>query len=307
MTLKNKTLSSNAAQRFLASVRETLGFDRVIEMKLWILLVAMTLLFSWAGFHFFGRYGLLVGFFTAVGLDALIYFYDELRVEPRFPATQFEGRDPWGVLRLIREQARKLGFSKAPPVFEVASETPFLFSTGLTSRRFRLYISTGALKRFNEEELRSLVSYELLRFKSGLTRTSTAVCAIADLWLLLANSIDAVFLLRVFLRRTPRRWRIGPLTWLSLPLVSLLLRLVIHRSTILEIDRQVAELTKDRTYSEALVKLDSYNKTLPLDVSAAEAAHFTVSPLAKYSWSQWASVQPPVASRVRALIGQYPI
>src|SRR6476469_2659052 len=143
-----------------------------------------------------------------------------------------------------------------------------------------------------------------MRFQLGQTRTTTAIVAFADLWLILVGALDAAFMLRfVFKKRPLKKWNQGPFTLISFPFVALFLRLVIRRSKAFRADRRAAETFGDeKVLAQALLKLDAYSKTLPLDVNLAEAALFLVNPLASYSWSRWASVQPPIEERVKNLV-----
>ena len=164
------------------------------------------------------------------------------------------------------------------------------------------------LKRFSREEIRSLFALELIRSASGQTRLATSVAALANAWLTAMGVLDLIFLVRVLFPSSYRRWCPGLFTMISLPFITLLLRLVIRRRTHFEIDRRAAaELGDSTQLAQALSKLDAYNRTLPMDVNFAEAALFSVFPLAKYRWSRWASVQPEMPTRLHRLIGEYPL
>jgi heat shock protein HtpX len=271
------------------------------------MLAAMAFVLTWGGYEIWDRYGLLVGFFTSLALISFIFYYDDWKMAARFPANELEGRDAYGVLRLTRESARRLSMPM-PRVLEVPSATPFVFSVGLTRSRLKIFLSTSAIQKLTPDELRALLTFELVRFRTGLTRTTTAAAAFTEIWLTITGTLDAAFLLRLVFRRKLYRYCPGPFTWLSLPFVGLFLRLVIRGGRLRYADRRTGEITGNpRALAEALIKLDAYNKTLPLDLTLSEASHFAVNPLARFEWSRWTTIHPSIRSRVRALTGQFPL
>lgn len=266
---------------------------------------AVTLLFSWAGFHFGDRYGLLVGFFTAAALITLVLLYVERRLAHLFPRTELEGTDPDGVLRIVHEECRSRTM-RAPPVFIVDLETPTAFSAGLFTKNAKLYLSRGLIARLTSDELRLVIAYELERIKTEQTQSMTALASLASFVATIANAIDAVLLIPFGAHRRELRPR-GPITLLTSPLVAALLRMGFPRSSIIETDQAIGTKTSPETWARLLWKLDAYNKTLPLDVNLAEASLFTVNPLSRFTWLHFTSAQPEIETRVRELTGRYPL
>jgi len=251
----------------------------------------------------------LIGFFVALGLNALVFFYDEWRLLSLFPSTEIEGRDPWGLVALNRSLAKKHGLP-TPSLYEVASETPFIFSAGLIPARLKIFVSTSLVRRLNADELTALFTHELLRSHVGLTQLTTAAVSVADMWLIVARFIDALLTARFIWARRSKQARLcfGPITTVSFPFVVIFLRLIIRRKRYLFVDRMAAsQIGQEKLLVSALVKLDSYGKNLPLDVNIAEAALFSVNPLSLYKWSRWAAVQPSLESRTIALTGHFPL
>jgi heat shock protein HtpX len=319
-----------------------LGLEAVRRNRLWLSLMTLSLTIAVSGYHLNGRMGLLIGFFIAVGLNLLVAFYDEWRLMALFPASELEGQDPWSILKLTREVSRQIQTqlltqsqtqsqqqtaadertrATLPSVWLVKSPTPFIFSAGLLPSRLKVFISSGLISRLSEAEIRALLTHELLKSKTGLTQITTAAAAIADVWMLAASWADYLITCRfifALLRQKSdqkrdqtndlKRVYFGPFTWILFPLLAGFLRLVIHRKTILKIDRMTAsDFGQLDAFVSALVKLDSYGKNLPLNVNLVEAALFSVDPLASYSWSNWASVQPSIESRTVALTGHFPL
>jgi heat shock protein HtpX len=279
------------------------------QVKLWLALVILSLCFMVSGYQLYDRNGLVVGFFVALGMNALVFFYDEWRLLGLFPSTEIEGHDPWGLVALNRSLARQNGLPM-PRLHEVHSETPFIFSAGLVPARLKIFISSSLVIRLNPDELKALFTHELLRSQTGLTQLATAAVSIADMWLIVAGLVDALLTLRFIWHRRSKRTRVifGPLTAMSFPFVAIFLRVIIRRKSYLSVDRMaVSQTGQEKSLLNALVKLDAYGKNLPLDVNLAEAALFSVNPLSFYKWSRWIAVQPTLESRARSLTGHFPI
>lgn len=301
------SVASVAAASLWSRTRKAL--ERVNHAKLWLTLAFVSLTFMIGGYHFKDRNGLVIGFFVALAMNALVFFYDEWRLLDIFPATEIEGRDPWGLLALTRCLARASG-APQPSLYEIPSETPFLFSAGLIPTRLKIFVSSSLVKRLTADELQAVITHELLRSQTGITQLATAAAAIADLWLMAARTVDAVLTMRFLWARRRRKSRVfcGPLSCLSFPVVALFLRLVIRRKNYLSVDRMAAsQIGKESALVTAFMKLDAYGKNLPLDVNLAEAALFTVNPLSLYRWSRWTSVQPSLEIRATALTGHFPL
>ena len=304
MTSKNNSFSTSRSFSLSNSIVSPIR-NFVFRYRVILSMVIVTLVFSWLGFHFGDRYGLLVGFFSAAGLISLILLYVERRLANIFPRNELEGVDPYGILRTVRDEANARGL-RTPPVFIVDLETPTAFSAGLFTRDAKLYLSRGLVHRLSSEETRLVIAYELERMKREQTQSITALASLASLFATVANAVDSLLLLPFGPRRQELR-PYGPMTLFTSPLVAAFLRFGFSRSAIIEADHAVGTSKSPEEWARLLWKLDAYNKTLPLDVNLAEASLFTVNPLSRLGWLRFTSAQPEIETRVRELTGRYPL
>lgn len=312
---KSDTQSPEGARELARILHERLEvgptLHRLRQIQVWLALGLASLALMWGGMKLGGRFGLLVGFLLALSFNALIFFYDQWRLNTQFAGPELEGQDPWGCLAITRRLVYRLRQNSPfpmPTLQKFECDTPMVLASGLMSKRLRVYISTGAMQKLAPEELEAAIGFQLIRFYTNQLRLATAAAALADMLTTLAAALDAGLFLRFFLGREPRRNCPGPFSWCLRPFVILFLRLVIHRKSILAVDHMTAE-TFDcgPTLARTLVKLDSYNKTLPANVNYAEASLCIVDPLAGLPESSWATVQPSIATRVKALVGHFPL
>lgn len=316
MKLFAKTKSSHPGVRALLDtlneqLESTPVFHRLRQSQVWIALALASLALMWGGLKIGDRFGLLIGFVLSVGFNALVIFYDQWRLNVFFPGRELEGQDPWGIVSMTRElvsRLRETADFPMPTLRLLENETPLIIASGLSFRRFQILISSGAIEKLETDELRSAIAFQLMRFYTNQLRIATASAALADFLLLIAASLDAVFMLRFFLDRKPRRSCPGPISWLLNPFAASFLRLVIPRKSILALDHLTAQTFKcEAPFAQALIKLDSYKKTMPTDVNLAEASLAVVSPLVGLPQYTWASVQPPTSTRLQHLIGRFPL
>ena len=258
--------------------------------------------------------------FTAVGLIALVYFYVEERLLKLFDSVELEGSDPWGLLRIVRDEARRLSIL-VPRVHLLKIQTPTALSVGLFRKNAKLFVTEGLLRRLSREELILVIAFEMERLRTDQSQSTTAVVSVASLIATVANAFDAVLTYPIQRRRLELRKR-GPMTLLLAPVVLLITRMGVRKKQLIEADQKTAQLASlistntdplktDELWARTLAKLDAYNKTLPLDVNIAEAALFVVNPLARFighaSLSPFRAAGPTIEERLMKLTGRFPL
>jgi heat shock protein HtpX len=208
-------------------------------------------------------------------------------------------------LSQTRELAETLSIP-TPSVQIVPNETPFAFSSGIFSTQTRLFISQGLVQKLAPAEVQAVLTYEMQRTRYAHTRAASAAMALAGILSSIANSFDTLMVFPFRLRS--KRWRPwAPATLIMFPIVALLVRLAVSRRSVYEADRLTARtMDGSRALADALMKLDAYGKTMPVDVNVAEASLFTVNPLARRKGWRIAFPQPAAEDRIHALLGHYP-
>ena len=315
---KSKRLT-NFATWFKALVGLNESRSTHAQSKVWVVMAVLSLALIFIG-HSLGRFGLLFGFMLALSVNTLVFFYADFRLSTLFPGQELEGQDAWGLIRQTRELARSMGVH-VPTLVLIHSTTPLAFSAGLLPHHSRIYLSDELLKRLSNDEIRIVLAYELHRLKTQQTSAATAASALVGLLTFTARIIDDVLLFRWAFALLPgARARqenllrhsgilLGPMTLLVSPFVALLVRLSISRRALIESDHAAGEITAagNGSVARTLWKLDSYAKTRPFPVNLAEAHLFTVSPLTRYPMWRFASAQPPIEARLKALTGFEPL
>lgn len=311
---------SNLRVQFKNRAREFVRSDAARSAKVWVVLLILSLVLIFGG-HALGRFGLLVGFLLALSVNSLVFFYADLRLSTLFPGQPLEGQDAWGLIRQTKELARAIGVKRAPGLVLIRASTPLAFSTGLLPNQNRIYLSDELLRRLSNDEIRIVLAYELHRLKTQQTSSATAASALVGLLTLTARVIDDILLFRWLTALSPKLRAkretllksagiiLGPMTLAVSPFVAVLVRLSVSRKALIASDRFSGEITRAGagTVARTLWKLDSYAKTRPFAVNLADAHLFTVSPLTRYPLWRFASAQPPIEARLKALTGYEPL
>jgi heat shock protein HtpX len=291
------------------------------SLKTWIGLGTLSLLLLLGGHWALGRYGLLLGFLAAVGVNSLVFFYAGWRMQNLFPAELLEGQDAWGILQLTRELTEQIGIPM-PEIFLLDISTPTAFSTGTSPNRAALFLSEPLVQDFPQDEIRAVIAHELARIQRFDTLRALAGSVLASGFVFLAAWLDRVFLLRMRRPLSTRLHERFPLfpqnltakrgfsigTPIFAPVILLLVNLTLSRKSRFAADHLAADwIQSPETLARALWKLDSYSATIPLEVPLSDSHLFIVNPLTTHSWCRYFLRQPSVEQRIKKLLGYYPL
>ncbi len=275
------------------------------SIKVWLYLSALALLLMYAGLKLGDRHGLLVGFLAALAINALVFFFPDLRLAKRFRGELLEGQDPWGMLSILTRLASKAGID-APKLYLRGISTPTVLSYGLSSGQNAILVSAGLVREFTKDEIEAVLALEIARLCRHDTALSTAAAAISAAIGTFARAIDNYFFFRGI--RTKRILRGQPTTKLLFPVASIIIRLLVRPPNFYAADAVAAELIQNpQRIAEVLWKLHSFQNTLPFEIKVTDVALFSVSPLEGSRWYRQFQPQPAMEQRIKLLLGYYPI
>jgi heat shock protein HtpX len=279
---------------------------RTPALKVWIYLSLMSLAIMYAGLKLGHRHGLLIAFLIALTLNALIFFFSDLRLKKRFETELLEGQDPWGMLSSLDRLARKAQIA-IPKLQIIELQTPITVSYGMAMGQNTVLVSRGLVREFTKDELEAALALEIARLARQDTALSTAAAATSAAIGSFARAIDNIVFMRG-IRRTRKPFRGMPVTSFFFPLIAIVNRLLIHRGTYLEADQFAAQLIGDKQrIANVLWKLHAFQNTLPFEIKVSDVALFIVSPLESSSWLRKFQPQPPLERRIKVLLGHFPI
>ncbi len=279
--------------------------DTKPAMKVWIYLSVMSLAIMYAGLKLGDRHGLLAGFLIALAVNALVYFFSELRLSSRFRSELLEGQDPWGMLSTVTSLSQKVRIP-IPKLYLIDVATPITLSYGMSDGQYAISVSEGLVREFTKEEIEAVISLEIARLSRQDTALSTAAAALTAVFGTFARAVDNYLLLGIL--RSRQSVKSQPTTKLFFPIIALLGRLMIRRKDYFAADALAASLIQDpQRIANVLWKLHSFQNTMPFEIKSSDVSLFVVSPLERYEWFRKFQPQPPVERRIKLLLGYYPI
>lgn len=280
-----------------------------MKNQLWrsvILLGLLVVLAIFLGQKLGHRDGLLLSSALALGIIGLFLGYGDLRLMPRFKMVELEGKDPWR-LRLILEELSEKARVPMPRLYVIEQSAPQTLALGRSVKQAKIFVTSGLLNQFNEEELRAILAYHLMCIRSRATVAFTIASALADAVWSVGSAIDWFFAWLVGSGRRPHK-KIQLATRVVAPLAAGVVHIAVGRRPYLAADQAAARLLGgNQILARVLWKLDSYSLTKPLKIAPALSHFFMVNPLTTNVWGRYFHAQPQARERIQNLVGHYPL
>lgn len=299
MSPQTKVSSPRQTQHFFMS---SMPLTRA-SLKVWLFLVVLALLHLFIGYRIAGRLGLFFGLMMAVTLTVLIFYYGSAHLLEKFQAKKLAGQDPWGLLEIAVRYSRLLGIA-CPSVFVAPSEKVFSFSLGHTWDMGAVCLSQGALEKLSSEEIEAVLVHQICHIRRLDTFAFGATSSLAHSLVGLATILDRAWPVNWFqagMKQKPFLILISPLSWL-------LVRFAVSNGNFYENDDLAASLLPNRKYlAIALWKMESFSQTKPLEILPCTSHLFMVNPEGLKESNWFYVLHPPIANRIRRLVGSFPL
>jgi heat shock protein HtpX len=273
--------------------------------KTTLLLGVMTAIIVFIGRLLGGEQGMILAFVIAIGMNFFSYWYSDKIVLRMYRAREVGPGERPELYQMVRELAQRAELPM-PKVYTIPEESPNAFATGRNPEHAVVAVTEGLLKLMSREEVMGVLSHELSHVKNR------------DI---LIGSIAATMAGAVMILATMARWAaffgggsrndeggggiIGVLALSILaPIAAMLVQMAISRSREYQADASGAKVSGHPAWlADALGKLGSYSKRLPLHANPSTAHMFIVSPLSGSSLMNLFSTHPPLEERIARLRG----
>lgn len=271
------------------------------------LLTALTLFLIFIGAYFGGRNGMVIAFIVAVGMNFFSYFYSDKLALSMYRAQPVTREQLPRVYQIVERILPRMGLPM-PRIYVIPSDSPNAFATGRNPKHAAVAVTQGILNLLNDEELEGVLAHELGHVKNRDILTSSIAATLAGAITLLANMERFAGFFGG--GRDNRSRGLGGLFMLILaPIAATLIQLAVSRSREYEADATGAHVTGNPyALANALQKLDTFSKQLPLPATPSTAHLFIVAPfLGGAGLASLFSTHPPMALRIERLIGRRPV
>ena len=271
------------------------------NVKVFVLMAAMTALFGALGAQFGGQGGMVMALLFGGAMNVIMYYNSSKMVLRMYGAQIVTEREAPQLYAMVDRLRQRAGLPM-PTVAIAPQEQPNAFATGRNPENAVVCVTEGILRLVPAEELEGVIAHELAHIKNRdmLLQTFTAT---------MAGAISALAQFGfLFGGRSDDGENHNPIAGLAMmilaPLAAAIIQMAISRQREFKADAVGAEISgKPLGLANALIKLDNYAKRIPMAVSPAAAPLAQVNPLQAHGGgiSSLFSTHPRTEDRVARL------
>ena len=270
------------------------------NVKVFMLMAALTALFVAIGGYLGGQGGMVIALVFAAAANLFMYYSSDrvvLRMYGARVVTASEAPELYAMVDRLRQRAGL----PMPTVAIAPHEQPNAFATGRDPEHAVVCVTEGILRLVSREELEGVLAHELahVRNRDMLLQTVTAT---------MAGAISNLAWFGMFAGGRDDDERGNPIATLLMmllaPIAASLVQMAISRQREFKADAVGAQITgRPLALANALRKLDAGAHRIPMRVSPAAAPLAQVDPLAFRSGGLTTlfSTHPSTADRVARL------
>lgn len=272
-----------------------------------LLLTALTLFLLFVGEALGGQRGMTIALVFAVAMNFISYFFSDkiaLAMYRAQPVTREQAPRVYGIVERLTQRAG----IPMPKLYVIPNDSPNAFATGRNPKHASVAVTEGILNLLTDEELEGVLAHELSHVRNRDILISSIAATIAGAITLLARMAawGAMFGGYGGDREERRGGGLGALLMLILaPIAAMLIQLAISRSREYQADASGAHLAGNPYgLANALRKLDTYSRRIPMTANPSTAHLFIIQPLLGMNLGNLFSTHPPIAKRIERLTGQ---
>jgi heat shock protein HtpX len=267
-------------------------------LKTALLLGVLSAMFLFLGETLAGGDGLVLGFFIAVAMNLGSYWFSDKIVLAMYRAKPV---GPGHRLYDIVANLAQRGALPMPRVYVIPQPSPNAFATGRNPQHAAVAATEGILRLLDDQELAGVVAHELAHVKNRDILISSVAATLAAAIMMVSRF--AMF----FGGSRDNREGQNPVallaTMLLAPIAAMLIQAAISRSREFGADAGGAAIAGTPSgLVNALRKLESASKAVPLDANPATAHMFIIKPFSASGLFSLFSTHPPTERRIQALL-----
>ncbi len=278
------------------------------QLKTFVLMTGLTVLFVVLGGVIAGDQGLYIAFFLAVALNFAAYWFSDrlaLTMTRSRPLKRSEAPELYEMVERLSKEANM----PMPRLFIMPTDQPNAFATGRNPNNGVVSVTQGLLNMLNKDEIEGVLAHELAHIKNRDILISSIAAVLAGALTIVARIGFWGNMMGGGRRREGgAAGAILQLVAIILaPIAALLIRMAISRSMEYHADATAAGITgKPENLASALLSIQRGAQRRPYQVNEAASHMFIINPLSggKATMANLFSTHPPVEDRVRRLRGR---
>jgi heat shock protein HtpX len=250
-----------------------------------------------------GAQGLVTAFLFAMVMNFVSYWFSDKIVLKMYRAQEV-GPDHrlWIIVRRLATQAGL----PMPKVYVIPEMSPNAFATGRNPKHAAVAATEGVLRLMSDHELEGVIAHELAHVKHRDILISSVAATVAAAIMMTARMAQFAAMFGGAGSRDDRQGS-NPVALLATiifaPLAAMLVQAAISRSREFAADAGGAKIAGNPYgLADALRKLESASKQVPMDANPATAHMFIVKPFSAGGLMNMFSTHPPTEQRIAALM-----
>ena len=274
-----------------------------MSLKVWLCLGVIALAHLFIGYQLGSRLGLFIGLMLAVCLTLSVFYFGIPDLLKRFHAQKLEGQDAWGILDITARYAERLEMS-APSVYLLPTSVALAFSLGRPGKTAAIALSEGILRKLNLDEIEAVIAHQISHIRTIDTFRVGVSSSLTSAFIGLASVLDQALPTNWAQKKNQQR----PFESLFAPIASLLIRFAISDKDYYANDDLAASLIPNKqSLAKAIWKMHSYSQTEPTRIIPCTSHLFIVNPEGLKESNWFFVTHPSLESRIRRLVGTYPL
>lgn len=262
------------------------------------LMAILTFLFLFIGGAIGGQAGILIALLFAGVTNFVGYYFSDKMVLKAYKAQELPKNHR--VTVMVEKLARNAEMP-IPKVYMINQSQPNAFATGRNPEHAAVALTKGLEQSMTDEELSGVLAHEL----GHIANRDILIGTIAAT---LAGAISYLgYAARFGMGNRSSNNRGGNVIFMLLamilaPLAASLIRMAISRAREYKADSFGAKVSGNPLYlSNALSKLETYSKRIPMSGNQATSHMFIVYPFSGNTFSALFSTHPPTSERIKRL------
>lgn len=279
-------------------------------LKTALLLGLLTGLILVVGQALGGRQGMMLALIFAGVMNFVSYWFSDRIVLAMYRGREVSPADAPRFHAIVDRLIVRAELPK-PKLYLLPGDSPNAFATGRNPAHAAVAATEGILNLMSDEELEGVIAHELAHVKNRDILISSVAATIAGAITFLATMARWGALFGGYGGNSnDGRDRGGNIVTLLLtailaPIAAMVVQMAISRSREFAADATGAHIAgQPYGLAKALEKLDAYSKRLPMQATQATAHMFIVAPFTGSAFMNLFSTHPPIAERVRRLLGR---
>jgi heat shock protein HtpX len=251
-----------------------------------------------------GANGLMFGFVLAVVMNFASYWFSDKIVLRMYRAEQVDAGHP--LYQMVERLARQASLPM-PKVYVIPDDSPNAFATGRNPQHAAVAATRGIMRILDQRELEGVIAHELAHVKHRDILISSVAATIAATIMMTARMLQYAAFFGGYGQRSDDRGGVNPIAMLATiilaPIAAMLIQAAISRSREYEADAGGARIAGNPYgLADALRKIETVAKRIPLDANPATAHMFIVKPFSGTALLSLFSTHPPTEKRIAALM-----